>query len=149
MLRQFGDGFAVIITSLAGCFMLYEPTQVWYLFCTGIFIGTITIRSGSIKSACIMRIIARFVNYMLTLAMVMTDNYTAQLIELTVCGLILLSSIIVYIRLNTRRRWSFDVSSAGTSMTLGEKIRLMLLSPFFWIWVISTLIMSILLVRIL
>ena len=148
MMRQFGDDFAVLITAIAGCLMLYDITQVGYMFCVGIFTGTVTIRSGSIKSACIMRIIARYVNYLLTFTYSLVGAYLGSVIELIVCGLILLSAILVYIKLNKRSRWSFDVSSADTTISRGEKLRIMLTSSWFWFWLLPSLAMSVLLIRI-
>ena len=148
MLRQFGDEFAVVITATAGCLLLYDITQAGYMFCVGIYTGIITIRSGSIKNACIMRIIARYVNYILTFISSLVGDYWGAVIELVTCGLILASALPVYINLNKRRRWSFDVNSAETSITRGEKYRMMLTTPWFWFWLIPALAMSVMLIRI-
>ena len=148
MMRQFGDEFAVFITAIAGCLMLYDITQMGYMFCVGIFTGTVTIRSGSIKSACIMRIIARYVNYLITFSASLTEPYLASVIDLTACGLILLSAIPIYINLNKRRRWSFDVSSADTTISQSDKLRMMLTSGWFWFWLLPSLAMTVLLIRI-
>ncbi len=148
MLRQFGDNFAVIITSVAGCLMLYDITQIGYMFCVGIFMGVVTIRSGSIKNACIMRVIARYTNYLLTLISGFVGAYWADVIDLAVMGGILICALIVYARINSRRRWSFEVSSASTSVPMAEKFRVVLLSPIFWIWLVAAMAMSVLLMRI-
>ena len=147
MFRQFGDSFAVIVTSIMGCLTLYDLSQVGYMFCAGAFAGIITVRSGSIKSACIMRIIARFYNYILTFAVNVAGDYWGTVIEYTVCVAVLLSSAFVYIRLSSRRRWSFEVSSAGTYLTMSEKIRELMSSLWLWIWFFSAVTMSMLLVR--
>ena len=118
------------------------------MFCVGIYTGIITIRSGSIKNACIMRIIARYVNYILTFISSLVGDYWGSVIGLVTCGLILASALLVYIKLNKRRRWSFDVNSAETSITRGEKYRMMLTTPWFWFWLIPALAMSVLLIRI-
>lgn len=148
MMRQFGDEFAVFVTALAGSMMLYDLTQAGYMFCVGIYTGTVTIRSGSIKNACIMRIIARYLNYILTFISSLVGVYRGTVIDLTACGVILMLAIPVYIKLVKRRRWSFDVSSAETSVSRGEKLRMMTTSPIFWGWLMSAVGMSVLLLRI-
>ena len=147
LFRQFGDSFAVIVTSVAGCFMLYDLSMIGYIFCVGLFTGTITIRSGSIKNACIMRITSRIVTYFLTFSSGLLDKKTATIMELTVYLIIFISSVFVYMRINSRRRWTFGTGNSGSSLSTGEKIRLMLLSPFFWIWAVSGFVMSLLLVK--
>ncbi len=148
MLRQFGDSFAVIVTAIGSSLLLYDITQAGYMFCVSIFVGIVTIRSGSIKNACIMRIIARYLNYILTFITDLVDEYWGRIIDLSVSGLLLFLAVLVYMRINARRRWSFEVSSAGTSMTLSEKFRMLAVSPWAWIWIISALAMSVLLMRI-
>ena len=149
MFRQFGDAFAVVITSLAGCMMLYDISQIGYMFCVGLFTGTVTLRSGSIKNACLMRVIARYVNYILSFVSGLVGAYWATVIDLSVCGVILLGAVAVYIKINSRKRWSFDVSNAHTSLSKEEKFRMLTVSPWFWIWVVGAMAMSVLLVKIL
>lgn len=149
MFRQFGDSFAVVVTSLAGCMMLYDISQMGYMFCIGIFTGIVTLRSGSIKNACLMRVIARYLNYMLSFVSGIVGDYWARVTDLIFCGLILLASLIVYVKINSRRRWSFDVSTADTSITKEEKYRMLLGSPWLWVWIIGAVAMSVLLTRIL
>ncbi|MBR6872979.1 MAG: CPBP family intramembrane metalloprotease [Ruminococcus sp.] len=148
MFRQFGDSLAIIVTSIAGCLTLYDISQAGYLFCVGIFIGTVTIRSGSIKNACIMRSIARFLNYLLSFLPELVGEFWGKVAELSACILIMFTALIVYMRLNSRQRWSFDVSRSGTYLTLSAKLRQLLVSPLIWMWIVTALAMSVLLVRI-
>ena len=145
--RQFGDSFAVIITSLAGCFMLYDLSQMAYLLCVGIFTGMVTIRSGSIKNACMMRIIARGSNYLITFFSMQLGEFGGRVLQISFCLAIFVGSIIVYIKLNNRRSWSFETEDTGTSLNRGEKIRLLFLNPFFWIWVVSAFVVSLMMVK--
>ncbi|MBR4555241.1 MAG: CPBP family intramembrane metalloprotease [Ruminococcus sp.] len=147
--RQFGDGFAVIVTAIAGSFMLYDITQLGYMFCVGVFTGMLTIRSGSIKNACLMRIIARSFNFLVTFIASILGDFGSQMFDLVLCGLLLLSSLLVYIRINSRRRWSFEIGSTATSLTMSEKFRLMLLSPWLWMWFVASFVMSLFLIKLL
>ncbi|MBR1393502.1 MAG: CPBP family intramembrane metalloprotease [Ruminococcus sp.] len=149
LFRQFGDTFAVVATSFASCFMLYDLTQMMYIFCVGIFTGIITIRSGSIKNACIMRVIARFVNYILTFSTFVIGTHGSHIVQIVFCLIIFSGAIFVYMRINTRRRWSFDTSSAGSYLTMGEKLRMVTGSVSFWGWAVLSFVLSILMVRIL
>lgn len=149
LFRQFSDRFAVIMTSALSVFMLYDLTQAGYLFCVGVFTGIVTIRSGSVKNACLMRIVARIITYMITLISSFLGTSGRSILELVFCTVILFSSFVIYIHLISGRKWSFEVSTSGTSLSTSEKLRLMLSSISIWIWLISSFFMSILLVRIL
>ena len=147
LFRQFGDNFAVIITSAFSCFMLYDIAQMGYTFCVGIFTGIITIRSGTIKNACIMRMIARGATYLMTFMSGITGEFGTQVIQLSFSLVIFICSMFVYVRINTNRRWSFETGNSGSSLTTGEKIRLLFLSPFFWAWIVTAFVVSLMMVK--
>ena len=127
--------------------MLYDLSQMAYLFCVGIFTGMVTIRSGSIKNACMMRIIARGSNYLITFFSMHLGEFGGRVLQISFCLAIFVGSIIVYIKLNNRRSWSFETEDTGTSLNRGEKIRLMFLNPFFWIWGVSAFVVSLMMVK--
>jgi len=149
LFRQFSDQFAVIMTSTLSVFLLYDLTQVGYLFCVGVFTGIVTIRSGSIKTACLMRIIARVLTFLITFVSTLLGESGKSILELVICTTILFSAIMVYMRIVSNRKWSFEISAKGSSMSTSEKFRLMISSASIWLWIVSAFFMSILLVRIL
>ncbi|MBR6044312.1 MAG: CPBP family intramembrane metalloprotease [Ruminococcus sp.] len=149
LFRQFGDTFAVIVTSIAGCLMLFDLTQVPYMFCVGVFSGVVTIRSGSIKDTCIMRVSARSINFLVTLAAGYIGGFTGRFIQLCFCTAVMVGAIFVYIRINNNRRWSFEIGRSDTALGMGEKLRTLFVSPAFWIWVLMAFAVSIWTVRLL
>lgn len=79
--RQFGDGTALIITSLINAFCTYDITMIPFTFITTMVIGYFTIRTGSVVTALTMRIIQRCFVYMLYyLDYVADDSYSGTLI---------------------------------------------------------------------
>ena len=63
--RQFGDGTALIITSLILTFVTYDITLLPFTFIISVVIGYFTIRTGSVKTAIVMRIAQRAYVYAL------------------------------------------------------------------------------------
>ena len=149
LFRQFSDQFAIIMTSTLSVFMLYDITQAGYLFCVGVFTGIVTIRSGSIRNACLMRIVARIMTYLITIFSTMLGQSGRSVMELVVCTVVLFGAVMVYMRLVSNKKWSFEISSQGSSMSTSEKFRLMISSISVWVWLIASFFMSMLLVRIL
>ncbi len=79
--RQFGDGTALIITSLINAFCTYDITMMPFTFVTTMVIGYFTIRTGSVLTALTMRVIQRSFVYMLYfLDYVADESYSGTLI---------------------------------------------------------------------
>ncbi len=79
--RQFGDGTALIITSLINAFVTYDITMMPFTFITSLVIGYFTIRTGSIITSVTMRVIQRFYVYILYFLDYIVDNgYSSTLI---------------------------------------------------------------------
>lgn len=79
--RQFGDGTALIITSIIYAVCTYDITIMPFAFVTTMVIGYFTIRTGSVITAVIMRIIQRFLVYALYfLDNLVDDSYSDTLI---------------------------------------------------------------------
>lgn len=55
LLRQFGDGFAIISTAFISAAISYNITNFCYTFLVTAIIGYFTVRTGSVKTAIIMR----------------------------------------------------------------------------------------------
>ncbi len=63
--RQFGDGIAIIITSIITSSMCYDITQFCFIFIASVAIGYFTIRTGSVLTAVVMRITMSLFGYTL------------------------------------------------------------------------------------
>lgn len=63
LLRQFGDGFAIIITAVLTAFITYNSQQFCYVFVCSVIIGYFAVRTGSVMTAAIMRAVSRTIFY--------------------------------------------------------------------------------------
>ncbi len=78
--RQFGDGTALIVTSIIYSVCTYDITRMPFAFVTTMVIGYFTIRTGSVITAVTMRIAQRFFVYTLYfLDYVVDDSYSITL----------------------------------------------------------------------
>ena len=79
--RQFGDGTALIITSIIYAVCTYDITMMPFTFVTTMVIGYFTIRTGSVLTAVTMRAIQRFFVYALYFFdYVADDSYSGTII---------------------------------------------------------------------
>jgi len=81
--RQFGDGTALIVTSIIYAVCTYDITMMPFSFVTTMVIGYFTIRTGSVLTAVAMRTVQRFFVYALYfLNYVTDDSYSGTLIAM-------------------------------------------------------------------
>lgn len=64
LLRQFGDGFAIAVTAALTAMVAYDIKQFCYVFVTSVVIGYFTLRSGSVITAVVMRIVSKAFIYL-------------------------------------------------------------------------------------
>lgn len=81
--RQFGDGTALIVTSIIYAVCTYDITMMPFSFVITMVIGYFTIRTGSVLTAVAMRIVQRTFVYMLYfLDYIVDDSYNGTLIAM-------------------------------------------------------------------
>lgn len=64
--RQFGDGYALIVTSIICAIASGKPNAILFIFTYSLIIGYFTIRTGSLFTALLMRIVISGSSYLLT-----------------------------------------------------------------------------------
>ena len=144
--RQFGDSFAVVVSSLACGLCFYDISYMGYAICCSAVISVFTIRSGSIKTAVLMHTISSSLNYILLLTGILSEPM-GDIMTIAVYMLISAASIITYSRLNNLHGWSFNIRQSGSELSFMKKIQLMLSSNTVAMWFISTLIMTVVTLR--
>lgn len=146
--RQFGDVFAIFITSLVSSLCCYSLSQCGYVFCVSVVISLFTIRSGSIKTAFAMRISGRLLNFFTTIITMNLSYTSGKVFECIIGMLIFASSIFVFVNLLGSDKWSFNIKSENLHLSTEQKIKTMFSSTTFAIWGLSTVVAMILTMRI-
>lgn len=120
--RQFGDGTALIATSIIFSICTYDITTMPFTFITATVIGYFTIRTGSVITALTMRIIQRFFVYTLYfLDYMVDDSYSSMFVAAfffitTVVGLI--GTVHFFCKYSDR----FNLTIKGRYMSASSKI---------------------------
>ncbi|MBR1383928.1 MAG: CPBP family intramembrane metalloprotease, partial [Ruminococcus sp.] len=140
--RQFGDSFAVIVSSLVCCLTFYDLSYIGYSLCCSIVIGLFTIRTGSLKTAVWMHVISTSVNYLLTLIGSYSSS-AGRVLEIMVFLLICASALMVYSRLNNFKDWSYNIDHQSSEVTFDKKIEQIFSSNTIVLWFVLVIIMTI------
>lgn len=147
LFRQFGDTFAVIFSSILASCCFHDISKLMYMFFFSVILATVTIKTGSLFTSMIARIIVVDVTYVLNDFSVGVLDYELRFREIIVCIFLLVvcTCIITYLQeyiITPRNRPN------STEITLADKLRLVLNSNYMIVWLLLSLFETILAVRI-
>lgn len=124
ILRQFGDGYALLLTAIISAFTIDNNRALLFTFVNSLVIGYFTMRSGSILTAFVMRIIISSSSYWLTFIKYTWENTGNYLsLSLAVILIYLITgcvSVIIFLR-----KYSNNINLPLYEMYLTEKEKLM------------------------
>lgn len=145
--RQFGDFFAILITSIVNCLCYYDLTQFAYIFCASVVIGLFTIKSGSIVTAATMRVIVRTLTFIINSVLNASDYFPGKIFEYAVCFIIFICSLITYSRIISRNEWNFNIDADNSDLSIKEKVKVIVTSTPITIWGLLTIVTAIMTLR--
>lgn len=148
LLRQFGDGFAIIVTAALTAVITYDARLVGFAFLTSVVIGYFTARTGSVVTAVVMRSAANAVLYGFYLIGSLVPPQYVNIVLITVWTVILGVGLVFFIRLFIKHSDKFEFKFRIRYLNFSEKCVVMLLSTPTLIGFTVLLIHSIVNVRI-
>lgn len=121
-LRQFGDAYAILISAVVSTLCVHNLTQMCYVFISAIVIGHFALRTGSMITAVIMRMIFKLGAASAWYAeryLSAEDNLLFIGITFTICLTVGLIAIINFIG---KSRRGIGLTAIETELTLKEKL---------------------------
>lgn len=144
--RQFGDTFALIVSSIAFSLTFYDISTMGYAALCSAVLGLFTLQSGSLKTTIIMRITTDISNYALTC--VLLDNYqNGQIVVCCIYSFIVIIAAFVFTRLICNGKLIFHVQNESSALTNSNKVRMLLTNTYVTIWLVAVLAMYLLIMR--
>lgn len=120
-LRRYGDGFAVLVSSLLAALCADGLLTGIAAFLYGLAAGYFTIRSGSIHTALAGRLLFEALFYGFQLANGMLAPDTARWAVLIAAALLVVSAVIAYIRFVRLDAYAFRLANSPDGLTLSRK----------------------------
>lgn len=121
LLRQFGDGFAIIVTALLSALITYNINNFCYMLVSSIVIGYFTVRTGSVITAIIMRITAAAVSYGLCYVSEYLNDDLRVPVSIVFVFVVLLVGTVGFIRLLIKDSDSFNLSFKNRYLNFSDK----------------------------
>lgn len=146
LLRQFGDGTAVMFTAFLTAMINYNLHQFCYVFVTSVVIGYFTIRTGSVITAVIMRIVTRAFAYTAFAIDTMLPPEIDGVVEMMFLFVCIMIGLIVFVRFLLKHSDKLGMSLDSRYLSFAEKI----LSAFTCVPIVigATMMVIIILMRI-
>lgn len=135
ILRQFGDGYALIVTSIIAAFTSGEMSS-WMFYLTFSFVaGYFTLRTGSIVSPILMRLVISFTSYWMTYIKqtgLPGGNYiTISMIIILIYLIIGGAAVIVFIKNHSNK---INLPFYKFTLSVNEKLMFAASNPLTIIW---------------
>lgn len=136
ILRQFGDGYALVATSLIYSMVSGRSGALFFMMISSLMIGYFSIRTGSIVTALLMRITISASSYFLTYVR-SSQNFAGISVAITMAVLCIYLIIGIISLIIFMKNHSNKISLPLYSMYLGEKERFMccVTNPSVIMWI--------------
>lgn len=144
--RQFGDYFAIIVSSVLGALCYYDVTYFGFVICCSAVLGLFTIRTGSLKTPIFMSICSHTTNFVLSYIELYDKPYS-EIIEVLICTIILGISIVLYSKLLNVGEWSFNIENDASNMSMSKRLKAFVSTNSIAIWFAAVLVTIIMFMR--
>lgn len=143
-MRQFGDDFALIVTSFITAAFSYDLMQFLFYFTVAVSIRYFTIRSGSLLTGMIMRLTVSVYSFMLYFIAFRLDTENSRVYVMCYMLLTLAFGIIFAVYFLYRHSDCFNLVIRSRFMPLRKKMRCALTGVTIILWFAAVLIMMLL-----
>lgn len=141
-LRQYGDAFALLMTSLIASFMTHDITQSCSIFIMSLCIGYFVLETGSVKTGIIMRVTYRIIMYIQFLFPYFIPSEWLALVHSCYLLTMVLAGLVWLIIVNSGKRDFIMLKMNKTYLSVKEKIQCMFTSQTMVLWLVFTYILT-------
>lgn len=142
LMRQFGDGIALVLTSFITAVFCYDVAQFLFYFTAAIMIRYFTVRTGSVLVGAVMRLTVSLYSFLLFLINFNTRERFGYTFVFLFLFVTLLTGLIFTIRFLYRYSDCFGVTMKPRYMTFRRKIMWITASVPVILWFTAALIIT-------
>ncbi|MCM1329290.1 MAG: hypothetical protein NC253_07585 [Ruminococcus sp.] len=142
LMRQFGDGVALVLTSFITAAFCYDFSQFLFYFTAAITIRYFTLRTGSVLAGAVMRLTLSLYTFGLFLACRFTYENHGYVFVVLYLFISLILGLIFMIRFLYRHSDCFGVNMKPRYMSFGKKMMWIFTSIPVILWVTAALIIT-------
>lgn len=144
LLRQFGDGFAIICTAFISAAISYNITNFCYTFLVTAVIGYFTVRTGSVKTAVKMRMTSVGFAYLVFIEEKLLPQDIGGVVIMATMFIAIMIGLIAVIRFMLRHSDKLGMSMRSRYLTFSDKCYAAITSVPMVLWFSLALILMLL-----
>ena len=144
LMRQFGDGVALVLTSFISAAFCYDFSQFLFYFAAVITIRYFTIRTGSVLAGAVMRLTLSLYTFGLLLIRYKTEERSGRIFSILYLFVTLIAGIVLTVRFLYRHSDCFGVTMKSRYMSFGQKMIWIITSIPVILWITAALIITML-----
>ncbi|MDE6710676.1 MAG: hypothetical protein K2J76_09345 [Oscillospiraceae bacterium] len=144
LMRQFGDGVALVLTSFISAAFCYDFSQFLFYFTAVMAIRYFTIRTGSVLSGAVMRLALSVYTFGLLLIRYNTEYSRGRFFSILYLLVTLVFGLVFTIRFLYRHSDSFGVTIKSRYASFGKKMMWIITSVPVILWITAALIITML-----
>ncbi len=146
-LRQYGDSFALVFTSVIGALLSHDATKFCFYYMIFSIIGFFTLKTGSIKTAIVMRTMLHIMTYSSNTMFSKYDMFQYKIEMNRLMLICIIGGGIGVMLLAKLRRTSFKISSDRRFSSLRDKIITAFTDNVMILWVAATFVITLFSIR--
>ena len=144
LMRQFGDGVALVLTSFITAAFSYDISQFLFYFAVAITIRYFTIRTGSVLAGAVMRLTLSVYTFGLFFVGYKTEASHGRTFSILYLFVTLIIGLVFTIRFLYRHSDCFGVTMRSRYMSFGRKMMWIITSVPIILWITAALIITLL-----
>ncbi len=121
LMRQFGDGAAILFTAALSAITTYNIHYFGYVFVCAVVIGYFTVRTGSVITGALMRSTSRFVTYGICIANAYLDESISSVITAAILFLSIMIGLVSSVAFMIKHSDSFGMKFQERYLAFSER----------------------------
>lgn len=147
LFRQFGDYFAMFVAALMNAYCYHDLSKILFVFFLSGIMGFITIKTGNIYAAIAARVSVALVAQLFNEMSIRGDDRSVLFWSVVISLVILIVSYILMTYLRDHMNRISIANGDSTEISTSEKLKLMLNSNYLTLWMVMSMLATILTVR--
>lgn len=139
-LRQFGDGFALIFTSIISALLRHDISHMWFVLLTSFCIGYVVLCTGSVVCGIFADIFVSIVVYFVsTLHSFLPQDTFMLVIAIIILSFMILGFFLFFV-ISRKQENIMLYRFPKSYMALNDKLTVALMTPTMLIWIVSSFV---------
>lgn len=144
LMRQFGDGIALIVTSFITAAFSYNLSQFLFYFTAAITIRYFTIRTGTVLAGAVMRLTLSLYNFGVFFIRLKTSADSGRTFVILYFFITLIVGLVFTVNFLYRHSDCFSITMKSKYMSFGKKMMWIVTSIPIILWITAVLIITML-----